>query len=199
MTEPPKKTVRMGPNPKFRPKSIFWESLFRKISLTPQNDLKVWFIRGVLSPIYASNHLKCQKISKMCVAGVKTPNIGQNLYFKNHWSGKLCWPLKMTAKYDLLGCSMTCTYMRQATGTVRKWQKKCSACLKTPNLGQNLYLKNHWSEKLRWHLKMTTKYDLFGVVLWHVLYIPQATRNVRKSQKGPLLSHESQILVINKL
>ena len=50
---------------------------------------------------------------------------------------------------------------------------------------------NHWSEKLRWSLKMTAKYDLLGV--FYDMYMCQATWSVRKMLKNVLHALKLQI------
>ena len=102
----------------------------------------------------------------MCSAGRKTPNTGQNPYFENHWLEKLHWTLKMTAKYYLVGLfydMYNCIYVRQPE--VSENCKKVFCIPWNTKFRYYLYFKNKWSEKLRWPLKMTAKYDLVGILV----------------------------------
>ena len=84
------------------------------------------------------------------------PQIVQNPHLANHWSYKAGWPLKMTARLDLIWV-FSDMHTPQTMGSALKIQYFVFWCLIMMKLYDFLYIVNHWSNKVSWTLKMNAR------------------------------------------
>ena len=89
--------------------------------MTPQNDRKIWFTTRDLRYLYPSDNWKCPKSTILSFLGSCNYELQDFPYLVNHRSYKVGWPLKMTARFDLLRV-VSDIYTPQANGSVPKIQ-----------------------------------------------------------------------------